>query len=250
MSKLDIFNYQDQQVRTIADENGEPWFVLNDVCAILGMTNPRMVAGRLPDDYVSQADALDGRGIKRPHTIVSEAGLYRVVLRSDKAEAETFQRWVETQVLPSIRRTGSYGKPSELEAQVPKTLPEALRAFAREVEAREAMESYARELEPKADNYDRFISGDGTYSVGNVAKMLGTSQNKLFAHLRNSGVLISKGPMRNTPYQKYMHHFEVKAYDFTRSDGTVGTSYTPRIQPTGVDFIARKLGLTVQKEAA
>ena len=127
--------------------------------------------------------------------------------------------------------------------QIPKSLPEALRAYAREVEAREAMESYARELEPKADSYDRFISGDGTYAIGNVAKLLGLSQNKLFDQLRNAGVLIAKGPMRNTPYQRYMHHFTVKAFDFTRSDGTTGTSYTTRVQPSGVEFISRKLGM-------
>lgn len=128
---------------------------------------------------------------------------------------------------------------------IPKSLPEALRAYAREVEAREAMESYARELEPKADSYDRFISGDGTYAIGNVAKMLGLSQNKLFDQLRNTGVLIAKGPMRNTPYQRYMHHFTVKAFDFTRSDGTTGTSYTTRVQPSGVEFVARRLGVWV-----
>src|SRR5699024_4297554 len=75
-----------------------------------------------------------------------------------------------------------------------------------------------RELEPKAEAYDSFMDSDGTYSVGNVAKMLGTSQNRLFTELRNHGVLISKGHMRNTPYQQYMHHFTVKAYSFTRSD--------------------------------
>lgn len=76
-----------------------------------------------------------------------------------------------------------------------------------------------------------------------IAEMLGWSQNKLFADLRNAEVLIAKGPMRNTPYQKYMHHFAVKAYEFERSDGTHGTSYTTRVQPSGVAFVARKLGL-------
>lgn len=128
--------------------------------------------------------------------------------------------------------------------QVPQSLPEALRAYAREVEAREAMEAYAKELEPKGEAYDAFLSGDGTYSIGNVAKMHGLSQNKLFALMRSAGVMISKGAMRNTPYQRYMHHFAVKAYDFTRTDGTVGTSYTTRVQPSGVDFLRRKLSLT------
>ena len=73
--------------------------------------------------------------------------------------------------------------------------------------------------------------------------MLGLSQNKLFAELRNRRVLISKGAMANTPYQQYMHHFVVKAHPYDRQDGTTGTSYTTRVQPSGLAFIARKLGL-------
>lgn len=106
------------------------------------------------------------------------------------------------------------------------------------------LEAKNKQLEPKADAYDTFLDGDGTYSIGNVAKMLGTSQNKLFTELRNRGVLIPKGAMRNTPYQKYMHHFAVKAYEFQRSNGTTGTSYTTRVQPSGIDFIRTKIGHT------
>lgn len=106
------------------------------------------------------------------------------------------------------------------------------------------LESKIAEDAPKVDAYERFLDGDGTYSVGAAAKILGRSQNKLFADLRNAGVLIAKGAMRNTPYQKYMHHFTVKAFDFERSDGTTGTSYRTRVQPSGMAFVARKLGLT------
>lgn len=107
----------------------------------------------------------------------------------------------------------------------------------------QALEAKVEEIEPKAEAYDSFMDSDGTYSVGNVAKMLGTSQNKLFTELRNYGVFIGKGHMRNTPYQQYMHHFTVKAYSYTRSDGNEGTSYTTRVQPSGVDFIRKKLKL-------
>ena len=112
-----------------------------------------------------------------------------------------------------------------------------------------ALEAKAKELEPKADAYDTFISGDGTYSVGNVAKMLGLSQNKLFDELRNHKILIAKGAMRNTPYQQYMHHFTVKAYDYERSNGERATSYTTRVQPTGINFIAQKLNIDFKKVA-
>lgn len=106
-----------------------------------------------------------------------------------------------------------------------------------------ALEAKNAELEPKADAYDNFLDATGKYSVGAVAKMLGTSQNKLFRDLRNAGVLIPKGSMRNTPYQQYMHHFEVKAHEYERNSGEWGCSYTTYVQPSGIDFIRRKLGL-------
>ncbi|OZC62736.1 hypothetical protein CH276_14030 [Rhodococcus sp. 06-470-2] len=106
------------------------------------------------------------------------------------------------------------------------------------------LEATVADMAPKVDAYERFIDGDGTYAIGAAAKILGRAQNRLFADLRNAGILIAKGSMKNTPYQRYMHHFEVKAHDFERSDGSTGTSYTTRVQPSGLAFIARKLGLS------
>lgn len=105
------------------------------------------------------------------------------------------------------------------------------------------LDSKVKELTPKAEAYDHFLEATGKYSVGAVAKMLGTSQNKLFRELRNRGVLIAKGSMRNTPYQQFMHHFEVKAHEYERSNGEIGCSYTTYVQPSGIDFIRRKLDL-------
>lgn len=113
------------------------------------------------------------------------------------------------------------------------------------LEANATINELTRELadaQPKIAAYDRFMDADGVFAVGNVAKMLGLSQNKLFAELRNRGVFIAKGAMHNTPYQKYMHHFVVRPHEFERSDGSVGISYTTRVQPSGVEFIAKKLG--------
>lgn len=109
--------------------------------------------------------------------------------------------------------------------------------------AQKQLEEQASELAPKAQAYDAFIEAEGTYSVGSVAKMFGLSQNKLFQMLRNAGILIPKGHMRNTPYQRYMKYFEVKAYAYQRGNGTDGVSYTTRVQPSGIDFIHTKLGL-------
>lgn len=106
-----------------------------------------------------------------------------------------------------------------------------------------ALEQANAELTPKADAYDTFIDATGKYSVGAVAQMLGMGQNKLFRELRNKGVLIASGARRNTPYQRYLHHFEVKAHEFERSNGEMGCSYTTYVQPSGIDFIRRKLNL-------
>lgn len=240
--ELNIFNYQDTPVRTVTVE-GEPWFVLADLAKVLEIANTRNVAARLDDDMkgVHPMDTLGGR---QNVTIVSESGMYEVVIRSDKQEAVAFRRWITGEVLPAVRKTGSYGE----------VAPSGERLLALAVvEAQQMLEQkdeQIAELAPKADAYSAFIDADGTYSIGSVAKMVGLSQNKLFDRLRNAGVLIAKGAMRNTPYQKYMHHFAVKAYDFERSDGTRSTSYTPRVQPSGVDFIRRKLGLVESGVAA
>ncbi len=106
-----------------------------------------------------------------------------------------------------------------------------------------ALEAKNAELEPKAEAYDTFLDATGKFNVGAVAKMLGTSQNKLFRDLRNAGVFIPKGAMHNTPYQKYMHHFDVIPHEYERSNGEMGCSYTTYVQPSGVDFIRRKLNL-------
>lgn len=111
-------------------------------------------------------------------------------------------------------------------------------------EERLALEAKNKVLEPKAEAYDTFLDASGSYSVGAVAKMLGLGQNTLFRELRNRGVLISKGALRNTPYQRYMGYFEVKAYEYERKNGESGTSYTTLVQPAGIDFIRRKLGLS------
>lgn len=110
-------------------------------------------------------------------------------------------------------------------------------------EERLALETKNKELSPKAEAYESFIDAEGKYSVGAVAKMLGMGQNKLFRELRNAGVLIAKGHMYNTPYQKYMHHFDVKARTITHSDGRESVKHTTYVQPSGIDFIRRKLGL-------
>ncbi len=247
------FAYEGHNVRVV-ERDGEPWFVAKDVCEQLGLDNVGQAILSLEDDEKGSITIADGTPGNPNRAIVSESGLYSLILRSRKPEAAAFRRWVTHEVIPSIRKHGGYLTPEKAEEIIsnPDVIIELAQAVKREKAARLAMESLVHELEPKADMYDRFLDADGTYSIGNVAKMVGLSQNKLFDRLRNSGILIAKGAMRNTPYQRYMHHFSVRPYDYERSDGTRGTSYTTRVQPSGIQFICRKLSLQLitDEEAA
>lgn len=108
MSDLQIFNYGSNKIRTIMI-NGQPWFVLKDVCLVLGLSNSRKVAERLDEDEKGVTQIYTPGG-PQEMTIINESGLYAVILRSDKPEAKPFRKWVTTDVLPTIRRTGSYGQ--------------------------------------------------------------------------------------------------------------------------------------------
>ena len=107
MTDLQVFIYGGEQLRTVARDDGL-WWVLRDVCRVLGMSNPTMVAGRLDDDEKGVSQIYTPGG-PQEMTIINEPGLYAVILRSDKPEARQFKRWVTHEVLPSIRKTGAYG---------------------------------------------------------------------------------------------------------------------------------------------
>ena len=110
MNDILVFHYKSNEVRTV-ELNGEPWFVLKDVCAVLGISNHKMTAQRLDADEVSLTDITDSMGRQQETTVINESGLYNVILRSDKPEAKPFRKWVTSEVLPSIRKTGSYTMP-------------------------------------------------------------------------------------------------------------------------------------------
>lgn len=106
MSNIQVFVYKNLQVRTI-EKDGQTWWVLKDVCAVLNITDARRVAKRLDDDELSGVKLHSG-GQNREMYVVNESGLYNVILRSDKPEAKPFRKWVTSEVLPEIRKTGAY----------------------------------------------------------------------------------------------------------------------------------------------
>jgi len=112
MNQIIPFKYEQNEIRVIQDEQGEPWFVAKDVCNVLGISNDRMAVERLEDYCVSQADIIDSMGRARKTNIINESGLYMMILRSDKPQATPFQRWVTAELIPSVRKTGMYISPN------------------------------------------------------------------------------------------------------------------------------------------
>lgn len=104
MNELKVFDYNNKMVRTV-EKDGIYWWVLKDVCKVLKITNPTMILKRLEEDEVTKSDLGGNVGVVN---LINESGLYNVIIRSDKSEAKPFRKWVTSEVLPSIRKTGSY----------------------------------------------------------------------------------------------------------------------------------------------
>lgn len=106
MNNIIEMSYNGSEIRSI-DIDGQIWWVLKDVCKILELSNPSKVASRLDEDERSNFEL----GRQGKTIVINESGLYSVILRSDKPEAKPFRRWITHEVLPEIRRTGSYNIP-------------------------------------------------------------------------------------------------------------------------------------------
>ena len=117
MSNLPVvFDYRGQNVRTVMVD-GEPWFVIRDICEVLELGNVTWACQRLDADEFSSTKVVDSAGRSQETAIVNEAGLYSLVLGSRKAEARAFKRWVTHEVLPAIRKTGAYAKPAQMSTE-------------------------------------------------------------------------------------------------------------------------------------
>lgn len=108
MNELTVFNFGSQPIRTYADENGESWFCFRDVASVLEISNLSYLKKRLNEKGCRLTSTLT-KGGKQNLIFVNEGNLYRMTCRSDKPQAKPFENWVYDEVLPTIRKTGSYG---------------------------------------------------------------------------------------------------------------------------------------------
>jgi prophage antirepressor-like protein len=207
-TELQIFDYEGNQVRTV-QRDGDPWWVLKDVCAVLDIGNSRDVTARLDEDEKG-VDSIDTPGGKQELTVISESGLYSVILLSRKPEARRFKRWVTHDVLPTIRRHGMYARDELLDN--PDLLIEALQALKFErshtamLEERAAIPSrLIAQMKPKAAYYDVILACPDAVTISVIAKDYGWSAKHMNAFLHEKGVQFRQGRIWLL-YQKYAGH--------------------------------------------
>lgn len=223
-------------------QDSEPWFVAKDVCDCLEHTNTTMALQRLDADERAKLNL----GRQGETNVINEYGLYNLVLSSRKPEAKEFKRWITHDVLPALRKTGSYS------LNIPQTLPEALRAYADEVEQHNKTKALVEAQRPKVIFADAVSASDTDILIGDLAKLLNQNghnigQNRLFERLRKEGYLISrKGNSYNTPTQKAMELglFRIKETAITHADGRTTINKTPKVTGKGqLYFINRYEGM-------
>lgn len=233
MNELQVFsNSMFGNVRIILQDN-EPWFVAKDVCDCLEHTNPTMALQRLDDDERSKLNL----GRQGEANVVNEYGLYSLVLSSRKPEAKEFKRWITHEVLPSLRKYGTYSM------NIPRTLPDALKAYANEIEAHNqtkvmleeqkvliaAQEQQISEFKPIRDYVDEILSSTSALTITQIA-----ADYDITARALNK-ILEEEKVQRNVSGQWILYKNQMgkgytksETFTFTRSDGRLDSKITTK----------------------
>lgn len=228
-NKIEIFeNSEFGKIRTMS-VNNEPWFVGKDVAEILGYGNPRQGIASHVDDEDKGVQKMDTPSGTQNMTIINESGLYSLILGSKLPAAKKFKRWITSEVIPSIRKTGGYN--------LPKDYLSALKALVVAEEEKQKLLAENEELKPKAAFYDDVTGSDDTIDIKSAAKVLNIpnmGRNKLFAFLRDNHVLNK----RNEPYQCFIDRGYFRQIESSwEHDGTIHINLKTVVFQKGIDFI-------------
>lgn len=242
MNEVQLFNFESHEVRSLL-LNNEPWFVGKDVAEALGYSKARnAIATHIDSEDKKDAPIQGTLGGVQEMTVINESGLYSLVLSSKLPSAKKFKRWVTSEVLPALRKTGQYQvkelSGSELMA---KALIEAQNVLA-------AKDKQIEEMKPKVVFADAVATSHTSILVGELAKILKQNgidmgQKRLFAWLREKGYLIKRqGTDYNMPTQKAMDLglFEIKEGSYVNGSGVNITTKTPKVTGKGQQYFINK----------
>lgn len=241
MNELQLFSFENHEVRSLLI-NDEPYFVGKDVAEVLGYERADNAIRNHIDKEDKLMHQISASGQNRNMTIINESGLYALIFGSKLESAQKFKRWVTSEVLPALRKTGQY-QVKELSGQelMAKALIEAQSVLA-------AKDKQIEQMKPKVVFADAVATSHTSILVGELAKILKQNgidmgQKRLFAWLREKGYLIKRqGTDYNMPTQKAMELglFEIKEGSYVNGSGVNITTKTPKITGKGQQYFINK----------
>lgn len=250
MNELQLFQFEDNQIRTVSS-NGIIWFAAVDVTDALGIKNPSDAIKPLDEDERTRFNL----GRQGSANFISEPGLYKLIGASRKPAAKRFNRWVTHEVLPSIRKHGAYMTPETIEKAIynPDFIINLATQLKDEQAKTAALTADNETMKPKALFADAVATSNTSILIGDLAKLIRQNgvdigQNRLFAWLREHGYLIGSGDRRNMPTQRAMdlELFDIKERTFQNPDGSVRITKTTKVTGKGQQYFINKF---LQKEA-
>lgn len=234
MPSLIPFSFEGQAVR-VTDQGGEPQFVLPDVCKVLGIRNSRDAAARLDDDEkgVVITDTLGG---PQEMTVINESGLWSLVLTSRKPEAKRFKKWITSEVIPAIRKTGGYmvAAQDETPEQLALRAMQVLQATVQRQKVQLAL------AQPKADALDLISASEGSLTFTQAAKMLGVNRETMTKWMNVNGWVYRQ----NGSWVAYKQHIrngrlEYKEHSYTsKTTGARHSTEYCHITQKGLAYLA------------
>ena len=251
MASIEIFKNESFGEVRVAGTSEEPLFCLADVCKVLDLDSSQVMK-RLDDGVVTIHPITDSLGRERQANFVNEDGLYDVILDSRKPQAKAFRKWITSEVLPSIRKTGQYSVQKHF--HLPETFSEALRLAADQAEQLEkqkklieAKDEQIKQDAPRVLFSKAVETAKRSCLIAELAKILqqngiNIGQNRLFAWMREHGYLCSKGQYYNQPTQKAMELglFELKQTTINKPDGSVLVSTITKVTGKGQVYFVDK----------
>lgn len=234
-NEIKVFSNEEFGKVRVLNIDNEPWFVGRDVAEVLGYSNTRDAISKHVDEEDKGVAKCDTPSGAQQMTIINESGMYSLILSSKLPNAKKFKRWVTSEVLPAIRKTGSYNLPDF------NNPAEAARAWAKEYEEKQKALAQVTEMKPKAEFYDDVTGSTDTIDIGSVAKVLNIpnmGRNKLFAFLRENKIL----NRRNEPYQEYVDKGYFRQIETSwEHNGTTHINLKTVVFQKGLDFIRQTI---------
>lgn len=243
-NEIKIFeNEEFGSVRTM-EINGEPYFVGKDVAEILGYAN----TSKALIDHVDDEDKLNNETLsslgQRGGWLINESGLYSLILSSKLSNAKKFKRWVTSEILPAIRKTGSYSIQNKPDSYTIEDPAARARRWAEEYEEKKALEAKIEEQKPLVEYAEHIQASKDVIDMKSMAKLASKNgikigRNKLFSFLRDRKIL----DRENIPYANYMDKewFQVVESPYTFNNGDVKIIRTTLVSPKGQIGIIRQL---------